>query len=186
VATPSPKIPTDKLANKVQPEEKIEEKLVDHNEVRDFQRAHFARNFVLMTTVQIACLFNFHLLSYLANTFDQVYLTTLLAVSSEFMAYMFGGFIFEKLGVRKSLTTQFLLSGVGGIAMLAYGLDRPDSIAFPIIFLFCRFGVSGVQVQMISANSRIFDVEKSSTAFGLCNFFARLILSGAPLVSTLS
>ena len=115
-------------------------------EVTNFQRKHFARNFVLMTTVQIACLFNFHLLSYLANTFDQVYLTTLLAVSSEFLAYLVGGYIFEKLGAKRSLTVQFLLSGVGGIAMLTFGLHHPDSLAFPIIFLFCRFGVSGVQV----------------------------------------
>ncbi len=38
----------------------------------------------------------------------------------------------------------------------------------------------------VACNARIFDVEKSATAFGLGSFFARMILSGAPLVSTLS
>ena len=75
-----------------------------------------------MTVVQIACLFNFHLLSYLANLFEQVYVTTMMAITSEFLAYLFGGYIFEKLGVRRSLSTQFMLSGLSGIVMLAYGL----------------------------------------------------------------
>ena len=51
------------------PESKVETKKSSHNELRDFQRKHFCRNFIFMTSVQITSLFNFHLLSYLTNHF---------------------------------------------------------------------------------------------------------------------
>lgn len=109
-----------------------------------------------------------------------------MAVSSEFVAYLIAGYVLEKLGAKISLMTCYTIAGVGGVLMLTYGLDNMDSIAFPLIFLICRFGCAGVYILFIAANARIFDVEKSATAFGLGSFFARMILSGAPLVSTMS
>ena len=109
-----------------------------------------------------------------------------MACSSEFVAYLTAGVILEKLGAKTSLITCYLIAAFGGILMVIYGLDHPDSISFPIIFLICRFGISGVYILFIAANARIFDVERSATAFGLGSFFARMILSGAPLASTLS
>ena len=138
-----------------------------------------------MTTVQITCLFNFHLLAYLTNLFEQVYVTGIMAVSSEFVAYLIAGYVLEKLGAKVSLMTCYTIAGVGGVLMLTYGLHNTDSVAFPVIFLICRFGVAGVYILFIAANARIFDVEKSATAFGLGSFFARLVLSGAPLASTM-
>jgi len=169
------------------PEAEAEEEIDDqsHMEVTNFQRRYFCRNFVLMTTVQITCLFNFHLLAYLTNLFEQVYVTGIMAVSSEFVAYLVAGYVLEKLGAKVSLMTCYTIAGVGGVLMLTYGLHHTDSIAFPIIFLVCRFGVAGVYILFIAANARIFDVEKSATAFGLGSFFARMVLSGAPLVSTM-
>lgn len=155
-------------------------------EVTNFQRRYFCRNFTLMTLVQITCLFNFHLLAYLTNLFEQVYVTGIMAVSSEFVAYLIAGYVLEKLGAKVSLMTCYSIAGVGGILMLTYGLQNTESLAFPIIFLICRFGVAGVYILFIAANARIFDVEKSATAFGLGSFFARMVLSGAPLVSTMS
>ena len=108
-----------------------------------------------------------------------------MAISSEFVAQICGGILYEKLGALKSIISCFLISGIGGIAMICYGLEHPDSIMFPILFLTCRFGVSAVGVQFTVANARIFDVEKSSTAFGLGSFFGRMVLSAAPIISTI-
>lgn len=154
-------------------------------EVTNFQRRYFCRNFILMTAVQITCLFNFHLLAYLTNLFEQVYVTGIMAVSSEFVAYLIAGYVLEKLGAKISLMTCYTIAGVGGVLMLSFGLHNTESIWFPVIFLVCRFGVAGVYILFIAANARIFDVEKSATAFGLGSFFARMVLSGAPLVSTM-
>ena len=176
--------PADAESDVPKPEEAKPE-APSHMEVTNFQRRHFRRNFILMTTVQITCLFNFHLLAYLTNLFEQVYVTGIMAVSSEFVAYLIAGYVLEKLGAKVSLMTCYAIAGIGGILMLTYGLHNTESIAFPIIFLVCRFGVAGVYILFIAANARIFDVEKSATAFGLGSFFARMVLSGAPIVSTM-
>lgn len=108
-----------------------------------------------------------------------------MALSSEIVSILFAGVLLTKLGTRASLITCFLTSAAGGVLMVSYGLANTDNIAFPIIFLICRFGVSGVNVLYVACNARIFDVESSATAFGLAAFFARMSLSGAPLVATL-
>jgi len=138
-----------------------------------------------MTTVQLCCLFNFNLLNFLTNRFEQVYLIGVMSLSSEIFSIFFAGLLLEKIGTKASLISCFVVSAAGGIAMVSHGLDHTDTIAFPIIFLVCRFGVSGINVLYVACNARIFDVESSATAFGLAAFFARMSLSGAPLVATL-
>ena len=112
-----------------------------------------------MTSVQITSLFNFHLLSYLTNHFEQVYLTAIMSISSDFFSIFISGMILEKFGTKTSLFICYLLAAIGGILMLSYGLDHTDSIIFPIFFLICRFGVRGTDLICVAANARVFDVE---------------------------
>ena len=121
----------------------------------------------------------------MVNQFDQVYLTGVMSISSEIVSIFFAGFLLNKAGTKVSLVVCYLIGAVGGFLMLLYGLDHAEDIAFPVIFLVCRFGVSGINVLYVACNARIFDVEKSATAFGLGAFFARMILSAAPVISTL-
>ena len=79
----------------------------------------------------------------------------------------------------------YLIAAVGSIMMLAYGLNHTSEISFPLIFLLCRFGISGVDVPLGVAIVRVFDTERSATAFGLGSLFARLTVSAAPLASTI-
>ena len=139
-----------------------------------------------MTSVQITSLFNIHLLSYLTNHFEQVYLTAIMSVSSDFFSIFISGYILERFGTKVSLFICYLFAAMGGILMLAYGLDHTDSVAFPIFFLICRFGVRGADLISIAANARVFDIEQASTAFGLGAFFGRLVCSAAPLISTVA
>ena len=127
-------------------------------EVTNFQRRYFCRNFILMTIVQITCMFNFYLLSYLVNLFEQVYVTGILVMSADIISQVIAGCIFEKLGAKVSLASFYAISGIGGIVMLLYGLQHTDSVAFPIIFLICRFGISGVFLLLVASNARIFDI----------------------------
>ena len=75
-----------------------------------------------MTIVQVTSLFNAHLLSYLTNLFEQVYLTAIMSVTAEFLAILASGLMMTKLGVKISLTACYLASGLSGIIMLTYGL----------------------------------------------------------------
>ena len=83
------------------------------------------------------------MLSYLTNTFEQVYITAFLGIISDDLAFFIAGVIHEKFGSRCSLLFCYLISAFGGILTLAYGLDHMDSIAFPIFFFIARFGVAG-------------------------------------------
>ena len=91
-------------------------------EVINFQNRYFFRNFILMTIVQITCMFNFYLLSYLINLFDQVYVTGIMVLTSDIVSYVIAGYVFEKLGAKASLASCYAFSSIGGILMLAYGL----------------------------------------------------------------
>ena len=91
-------------------------------EVTNFQRQYFCRNFIIMTIVQITSLFNFYLLSYLINLFEQVYVTALITVSFDAVAYVVGGYILEKLGPKVSLASLYAVAGIGSILMLSFGL----------------------------------------------------------------
>ena len=67
-------------------------------------------------------MFNFYLLSYLINLFEQVYVTGIMALSSDIFSYVIAGYVFEKLGAKASLASCYAISGIGGIVMLTYGL----------------------------------------------------------------
>lgn len=109
-----------------------------------------------------------------------------MSITSDFFSIFFSGYIMEKLGSRISLLICYMLALIGGISMLAYGLDNPDSAAFPVFFLICRSGIRGADLIYVAANSRVFDIEQASTAFGLGSFFGRIVVSSAPTVSTVS
>ena len=143
------------------------------------------RNFLLMTIIQVSLVFNYNLLCFLIPLFEQAYLIGILTSVSEMAAYIFSGVLFECLGVRFTFFVSLLLALVGGLLILYHGLDHQDSLSFPIFFLMAKFGVSSAYNIMIVGNSRVFDVKRAATAFGSASFFARLIQSGSPLLSTM-
>ena len=69
--------------------------------------------------------------------------------------------------------------------MIFYGLNHADSLAFPAIFLLCRFGTGGLVVIMVAANPIVFYVENAAMAFGIGSFFARALSSAVPIVAIL-
>ena len=92
--------------------------------VTKFQQEHFWRNFFLMTGIQVLILFDYVLLTYLTNLFEQVYLTGLLSYSSEIGSCFASGPMFEKLGVRKTYMISLGIATLGGILIITYGLDN--------------------------------------------------------------
>ena len=77
-----------------------------------------------MSFVWLATSFCYYLILMLTNTFDDVYLTGVTNGSAEFIAYFISGLVYEKIGVKPSLIISFLISTVGGILILAFGLQR--------------------------------------------------------------
>ena len=77
-----------------------------------------------MTVIQVFIYFNYMLLTYLTNTFEQVYLTGLVSAVSEICAYIFSGTMFEKLGVRRTYMISLTIAILGGVLIIVYGLDH--------------------------------------------------------------
>ena len=127
-----------------------------------------------MSVIQVSIYFNYMLLTYLTNLFEQIYMTGLVSAASEIGAYIFSGTLFEKLGVRRTYLISLSIATLGGILIIAYGLDHQESITFPIFFLLCKFGLCSGFNMIVVANSTIFEVKRAATALATPMFLARL------------
>lgn len=79
---------------------------------------------MIMTFIWLSTAFSFYLLTYLVNTFQQVYQSALLSSMSELVGYATAGIAFHYFGVRGSLVYAFTISFIGGALMMVYGLDH--------------------------------------------------------------
>ena len=68
--------------------------------------------------------FNFYLVMYLANTFERVYVTALFLSLADIAAYVIGGILVREFGAKFTLTYSFMISTIGGILVLSYGLQH--------------------------------------------------------------
>ena len=72
----------------------------------------------------LAVAFNYYLLLYLLNTFEMIYLSAIGNAVSDLIGYAIGGYIFNVCELKMSLFLPFLVSAIGGILLLSYGLDN--------------------------------------------------------------
>ena len=84
------------------------------------------KNLVIMMFVWLITVFNFYLVCFLVNTFDQIFMSVIASGVSEFAAQAAGGMLYERIGARLSLSICFAISAIGGFAMLLYGLDHQE------------------------------------------------------------
>ena len=77
-----------------------------------------------MSMVWLSTSFGYYLILTLINTFDDVYISALTSSFSEMVAYVVSGLFYEKIGVKLSLILSFLVSTLGGILILSWGLQH--------------------------------------------------------------
>ena len=136
-----------------------------------------------MSLVWLASSFGYYLILTLTNTFSKVYVTGLTSSFSEMLGYIISGLFYEKIGVKLSLILSFLISTVGGMAILLWGLSNDDSPWFFFWFLLAKFGVTCSFNINYVANSYFFPILFASTAMGICNFLARLFSAFSFLIA---
>ena len=83
-----------------------------------------SNNLLIMVLVWLITVFDFYLVGFLVNTFEQIFFSVIASGISEFVAQAFGGYMLAQLGARKSLCFSYVIAGIGGLMMLAYGLDH--------------------------------------------------------------
>ena len=137
-----------------------------------------------MSMVWLSAAFNHYLISFLLTSFEKVYLSTVTSSLGEMSAYVLGGVIYKKIGLKLSLSVSFAFAAFGGLLLLFYGLQHQDSAMFPLFIIIAQLGVSASFNIVYISNSEVFPVLFCASALGICNFFSRVIASLAPIVST--
>ena len=77
-----------------------------------------------MTFVWLCSCFNFFMMGYMVNTFEQVYLSGIATSSADIFAYITSAWLFRHLGTKRMLFASNALAVLGGTLILTYGLER--------------------------------------------------------------
>ena len=86
------------------------------------KRKYFTRNVIITVLGQISAVSNFFLLSYLVNSFEQIYTTAILYALSQTLGFTVSGWLLERFGVRKCYLIASALAVCGGLSIIFYGL----------------------------------------------------------------
>lgn len=81
-------------------------------------------NLGLMAIIWAVGSFNFYLMTFLANTFEQVYLTALCLSLADIFGYLISGILVQKIGAKSTLFMSQLTASLGGLLILTYGLQH--------------------------------------------------------------
>ena len=74
-----------------------------------------------MVTLIVKC--NFYLVQYMTNTFEDVFKAAVFSSVSEFIAQAGGGYMYERIGVKTSMSVSLMVSSVGGLLIVLIGLQ---------------------------------------------------------------
>lgn len=109
-----------------------------------------------------------------------VYTNIMTSSISDIVGTGLSAIFYEKFGVKIAFLTCLVFSIMGGVAIL---LLNNHTGWMPLFILVSKVGVSSTFNLVFLANADLFPTLFSATAIGICNFFARLSTTAAPLVA---
>ena len=129
----------------------------------------------------MASAFNYFLINFRMKYLPgNIFINTTVASSSEIVAYILGGISYQKIGIRFTLITAFLISCLGSISLIIWG-NYVDYV--PLMILATRVGVSATFNICYLANAQLFPSIFAGTAIGICNIFAKMSTILAPMLA---
>ena len=138
-----------------------------------------------MIYIWIASSFDMYLITFQMKYLPgSIFVNTLVSSGFDFPISICAGFLYAKLGVRKTLPIFFAISLVGGIALVFVGdAEGYSKFVPPLLVMTARLGVKVALDLCYLANSTIFPGIFAGTAFGLCNLGAKLFTIMSPLLA---
>jgi hypothetical protein len=94
------------------------------------------------------------------------------------------GFVAVFIGTKNTLFLSFLIGGIFGIALIF--IEPEDHFSIIVCLLLTKFGVSSSLNLCYLVTSEYFPVIYSSTVFGACSIFSRVISIFSPLIAEAS
>ena len=141
-------------------------------------------NLILMTIFWTVSSINYYVMTfYLKYIPGSVYLNTSLSCIAEIIAYIGSGLVMNTFGVKLSFIISFILAGAGGILLVIF--FQADGYLIGVFVLFAKFGISFAFNIAYLATPQMFPIALCSTAFGICNIFARFSTVLSPLIAEL-
>ena len=125
-------------------------------------------NLAMMAIMWSVCSFNFFLIIFLANTFEQVYMTALCMSIADVFAYIICYFLMKNVGARLTLFISMLTAAIGGLLILCFGLQNQESMLFPILFFVSKLGTTSAFGAVFTGNREIFQEEIAASSMGIC------------------
>ena len=117
--------------------------------------------------VWTTAVFNFYMIQFLLDTFDQVYEVSMMSAVSDIIGFLFAGIAYSKLGPKLMLVCSNGLSAAGGASILFYGLNHQSHWSFPILIFISKFGIACSLNTLFVAHSAIFPLLFSATSLGI-------------------
>jgi len=141
----------------------------------------------------LASAFNYYLIAFLLKYFPgNVFINSVVSSISELVACVVAGVIYNKFGAKKSFQITYGITLVGGVGIVIYEVtvdffsaklntdEVVDGWLFPTLVLLAKFGITAAFTIDFLCMLDFFPVLFSSSAWGFCNFFARLLTIFAP------
>lgn len=114
-----------------------------------FKNQRLFMNLIILTILWTTSSFNYYLINFQLKYIEgNIFLNTICSSSSEIAAYICGGYIFAKLGLKTSFSGFFLLAATGSSALLFVHPEELNAYALATLVLISKAGVSATFVML--------------------------------------
>jgi hypothetical protein len=125
------------------------------------------------------CSFSYYMIIfYLKYLPGDIYSNTFSSSGTDCCSVVFGGIIYKKLGIKKTFAILLTFSVCGGIMIILFGEAHENLM--PIFVIITKIGIAGCFVNVYICMVDVFPTLFLASAFGICNFLARILTIVAP------
>ena len=136
---------------------------------------------MLLTWIWVTVSFNYYLIGlFLKYLPGDIFANTLASSISELLAVSMSGILLQWFDIKHAMSLLFIISAASGVWLIHVSSNSEYTA---LIIMTCKFGIAATFNCVYIATSAMFRPSVSATAFGLCNFFARLATVMAPFVA---
>jgi hypothetical protein len=140
----------------------------------------FFINLILLTIIWTVASFNYYLINFeLKYINGDIFNNFMISSASEIVSFIFAGIMFQIIGMKPSFVISFGIALTGSVTYMAYGSDGKNKL-IPLMILGAKFGISSTFNIAYLSNIMLYPPILATTAFGICNLFARVATIVAP------
>ena len=141
------------------------------------------KNMILMSFIWSFTSTSYYIVNfYLKYLKGNLFFNTEVAVAAEAVSQIAGGYLYIKLGLKKSYFICYLVAVAGATLIMCFETKYVSLV--PLFVLLTKAGIGAVFGVLYLGNN-IFPVTYASQTIGVCNILARICTILAPLIAEL-